>query len=143
MGAGARVPLGRHFGVAFLGLTYTVGNVSVKCKSLVGVALLLERPSLLQAQRERGARRGRCSLCFRDAFGVFVIFGALQAAASHVLHCIRKSFSIALLLTWDGRGAALLIAQMGKVGCRRALGRVQLGQARGSGAQGCGLCLQL
>lgn len=32
MGAGARVPLGRRFGVAFLGLTYTVGNVSVKCK---------------------------------------------------------------------------------------------------------------
>lgn len=40
MGAGARVPLGRRFGVAFLGLTYTVGNVSVKCKSLVGEAKL-------------------------------------------------------------------------------------------------------
>lgn len=63
MGAGARVPLGHCFGVAFLGLTYTVGNVSVKCKSLVGVALLLERPSLLQAEGA-GSKAGKMLFVF-------------------------------------------------------------------------------
>lgn len=61
MGAGARVPLGRRFGVAFLGLTYTVGNVSVKCKR-VNFAFGEAKLAASRGSREQGGEDALCVL---------------------------------------------------------------------------------